>query len=180
MPRLIRVGGRKDNTNLVSVGKVVAIISPNSAPAKRLKDEAREAGRLVDITHGGPARSFIITTANQVFLSNVTVTTLAERFKGEEGSGGYVGGRKDNTNLVAVDKVVAIVSPNSAPAKRLKDEAREAGRLVDITHGAPTRSFIITTANQVFLSNVTVTSLAEHFKGEEGWRGHIAEESDSL
>ena len=87
MPRLINVGGRGSNINLVAVDKVAAIISPNSAPAKRLKDEAREAGRLVDITQGGKTRSFIITTANQVFLSNVTVATLARRFQREEGPG---------------------------------------------------------------------------------------------
>jgi regulator of extracellular matrix RemA (YlzA/DUF370 family) len=87
MSRLLKIGGRKDNTNLVAVDKVVAIISPNSAPAKRLKDEAREAGRLVDVTHGSPTRSFIITTANQVLLSNVTVATLAERFKSLDGAG---------------------------------------------------------------------------------------------
>jgi regulator of extracellular matrix RemA (YlzA/DUF370 family) len=90
-----------------------------------------------------------------------------------------VGGRKDKTNLVAVDKVVAIISPDSAPAKRLKDEARDSGRLVDVTHGAPTRSFIITTATQVFLSNVTVATLAERFKSLDG-SIQISEESDSL
>ena len=87
MERLINAGGRGSNMNLVAVDKVVAIISPNSAPAKRLKDEAREAGRLVDITQGGKTRSFIITSANQVFLSNVTVATLARRFQREEGPG---------------------------------------------------------------------------------------------
>ena len=87
MPRLINAGGRGSNINLVAVDKVVAIISPNSAPAKRLKDEAREAGRLVDVTHGSPTRSFIVTTANQVFLSNVTVATMAKRFQREDGSG---------------------------------------------------------------------------------------------
>jgi regulator of extracellular matrix RemA (YlzA/DUF370 family) len=69
----------------VAVDKVVAIVSPNSAPAKRLKDEARDSGRLVDITQGGKTRSFIITSANQVFLSNVTVTTLAKRCQREGG-----------------------------------------------------------------------------------------------
>ena len=87
MERLINAGGRGSNMNLVAVDKVVAIISSNSAPAKRLKDEAREAGRLVDITQGGKTRSFIITSANQVFLSNVTVATLARRFQREEGPG---------------------------------------------------------------------------------------------
>jgi regulator of extracellular matrix RemA (YlzA/DUF370 family) len=87
MPRLLNAGGRGSNINLVAVDKVSAIISPGSAPAKRLKDEARDSGRLVDMTQGGKTRSFIITTANQVFLSNVTVATLARRFQREEGPG---------------------------------------------------------------------------------------------
>jgi regulator of extracellular matrix RemA (YlzA/DUF370 family) len=87
MPRFVNVGGRGTNVNLVAADKVVALISPNSAPAKRLKDEARDSGRLVDMTQGGKTRSFIITTANQVFLSNVTVATLDKRFQEDGGSG---------------------------------------------------------------------------------------------
>lgn len=69
--------------NMISIDKVVAIISPNSAPSKRLKDEARDEGRLVDITQGRRTRSIIITTANQVILSPVQVETLATRFQAE-------------------------------------------------------------------------------------------------
>lgn len=69
-------------------------------------------------------------------------------------------------NMMAVDKVVAIISPNSAPAKRLKDQARDEGRLVDITQGRRTRSLIITVGNQVFLSAVQVDTLATRFQHE--------------
>ena len=71
-------------------------------------------------------------------------------------------------NMVAVDKVVAIVSPNSAPAKRLKDEARDDRRLVDVTQGRRTRSIIVTTANQIILSAVQVETLAARFHQESG------------
>lgn len=69
--------------NMIAINAVVAIISSNSAPAKRLKDEAKESGRLVDITQGRRTRSIIITSANQVFLSSVQVETLASRFQQE-------------------------------------------------------------------------------------------------
>lgn len=69
-------------------------------------------------------------------------------------------------NMMAADKVVAIISPLSAPAKRLKDQARDEGRLVDITQGRRTRSIIITMANQVFLSAVQVETLAARFQHE--------------
>ena len=69
-------------------------------------------------------------------------------------------------NMVALDKVVAIISPNSAPAKRLKDEARDSERLVDITQGRRTRSIIITVSGQVILSAVQVETLASRFNSE--------------
>ena len=81
MPRMFKIGGRKDRVNWMAVDKVVTIICHDSAPTKRLKDQAREDGRLVDVTHGGPTRSLIITTANQVILSNVSVSTLTQRFQ---------------------------------------------------------------------------------------------------
>jgi len=79
MLRMVNAG----HGNMMAVDKVVAIISPNSAPAKRLKDQARDEGRLVDITQGRRTRSLIITVANQVFLSAVQVETLAGRFQQE-------------------------------------------------------------------------------------------------
>lgn len=81
MYRLINVGFG----NMVAVNAIVAIISPNSAPAKRLKDEAKDERRLVDITQGRRTRSIIITSTNQVFLSAVQVETLATRFQQEAG-----------------------------------------------------------------------------------------------
>ena len=50
-------------------------------------------------------------------------------------------------NSVVSRRVVAIISPNAAPIKRLKDEAREEKRLVDATQGRRTRAVIITTSN---------------------------------
>ncbi len=71
------------NGNMVVIDKVVAIISPKSAPAKRLKDEAKEEGRLIDITQGHRTRSIILTVSNQVILSSVSVETLSARFQAE-------------------------------------------------------------------------------------------------
>ncbi|MGL4208280.1 MAG: extracellular matrix/biofilm biosynthesis regulator RemA family protein [Candidatus Adiutrix sp.] len=79
MRRLINAGFG----NMVAIEKVVAIISPNSAPAKRLKDEAKEDNRLVDITQGRRTRSMIITVSNQIILTAVQVETLATRFHQE-------------------------------------------------------------------------------------------------
>ena len=60
--------------------RVVAIVSPNSAPMKRLKDEARKERRLVDATHGRKTRSVIIMDSNHVILSAIQAETTSQRY----------------------------------------------------------------------------------------------------
>lgn len=60
--------------------RVVAILSPNSAPMKRLKDEAREDKRLVDATHGRRTRSIIVMDSNHVVLSAIQAETVSHRY----------------------------------------------------------------------------------------------------
>jgi regulator of extracellular matrix RemA (YlzA/DUF370 family) len=60
--------------------RVVAIVSPNSAPMKRLKDEAREGRRLIDATHGRRTRSIIILDSNHIVLSAIQAETISQRF----------------------------------------------------------------------------------------------------
>lgn len=55
-------------------------------------------------------------------------------------------------NMVAADRVVALVSPESAPVKRLISEAREGGRVIDVTCGRRTRAVIVTDSDHVILS----------------------------
>jgi len=62
--------------NMVMTSKVVAVLSPDSAPMRRLKDEAKEQKRLLDATQGRKTRSIIITDSDHVILSAVQVETL--------------------------------------------------------------------------------------------------------
>ncbi|MCE5194129.1 MAG: DUF370 domain-containing protein [Nitrospiraceae bacterium] len=66
--------------NVVSVSKVVAIVTPGSAPMKRLKDEAKKQGRLVDATEGRRTRAIIVTDSNHIILSALQVETITQRF----------------------------------------------------------------------------------------------------
>jgi hypothetical protein len=68
-------------------------------------------------------------------------------------------------NTVVADRVVAIVSPNSAPMKRLKDQAREENRLVDVTHGRRTRSIIVMDSNHIFLSAIQAETISQRYAG---------------
>jgi extracellular matrix regulatory protein A len=66
--------------NAVAAERVVAIVSPNSAPMKRLKDEAKQEKRLVDVTHGRRTRSIIVMDSNHVILSAIQPETVSQRF----------------------------------------------------------------------------------------------------
>ncbi|MCG8533359.1 MAG: DUF370 domain-containing protein [Desulfovibrionales bacterium] len=67
--------------NTVVADRVVAILSPNSSPMKRVKDEAREARSLIDVTHGRKTRAIIITDSNHVILSAIQAETVSSRYE---------------------------------------------------------------------------------------------------
>lgn len=64
-------------------------------------------------------------------------------------------------NMVAVDKITAIINPDPAPIKRLVQEAREAGRIVDATHGRKTRAVIFTTERHIILSSLQPETISQ-------------------
>lgn len=68
--------------NMVMSTKVVAILSPESAPMRRLKDDAKDRKMLIDATQGRKTRSIIIMDSDHVLLSAVQVETLMQRFAG--------------------------------------------------------------------------------------------------
>lgn len=73
--RLINIGFG----NMVSASRVIAIISPESAPVKRIIQEARESRALVDATYGRRTRAVIITDSDHVILSSLQPETVANR-----------------------------------------------------------------------------------------------------
>ncbi|MCK5507676.1 MAG: DUF370 domain-containing protein [Desulfobacterales bacterium] len=66
-------------------------------------------------------------------------------------------------STVVADRVVAIVQPNSAPMKRLRDEAKNNKRLVDATHGRKTRAMIIMDSNHVVLSAIQAETISQRY-----------------
>ncbi len=72
--------------NIVSADRIVAIVSPESAPIKRMIMEAREDGALIDATYGRRTRSVIITDSEHIILSALQTETVASRFGKDEES----------------------------------------------------------------------------------------------
>lgn len=73
--RLINIGFG----NMVSANRLVAIVSPESAPVKRIIQDARKRGSLIDATYGRRTRAVIITDSDHVILSAVQPETVANR-----------------------------------------------------------------------------------------------------
>jgi extracellular matrix regulatory protein A len=69
--------------NSVAANKIVAIVTPDSAPMRRLREEAREAGRLIDASQGRRTRAIIITESGHVILSAVQAETIVQRLRPE-------------------------------------------------------------------------------------------------
>ena len=72
--------------NIVSANRVIAIVSPESAPIKRIVSEARDRGQLVDATYGRRTRAVMITDSGHIILSAIQPETVAHRFVGQKDS----------------------------------------------------------------------------------------------
>ena len=70
-------------------------------------------------------------------------------------------------NVVASDRVVALVSPDSAPIKRLVQDARDAGRVIHVTCGRRTRSGIVTDSEHVILSAIQPETISWRLNGKQ-------------
>ncbi len=70
--------------NMVSTQRLIAIVSPESAPIKRLIQEARDRGNLIDATYGRRTRAVIIMDNNHVILSAIQPETVANRASDRE------------------------------------------------------------------------------------------------
>lgn len=78
--RLVNIGFG----NIVSANRIVSVVSPESAPIKRIIQEARDRGMLIDATYGRRTRAVIITDSDHVILSAVQPETVAHRLAAKD------------------------------------------------------------------------------------------------
>lgn len=81
MNRLIHIGFG----NIVNTGKIIAIVSPESAPIKRLVQRAKEEGTAIDATQGRKTKAVLVMEQNQIVLSALLPETIAGRAQAESG-----------------------------------------------------------------------------------------------
>ncbi|MGI6248577.1 MAG: extracellular matrix/biofilm regulator RemA [Acutalibacteraceae bacterium] len=78
--RLINIGFG----NMVNADRLVAIVSPESAPIKRIIQDSKEKGTLIDATHGRRTRAVIITDSDHIILTYLQSETVANRLNEEQ------------------------------------------------------------------------------------------------
>ena len=72
--------------NMISAARIVAVVSPDSAPIKRLVQEAKDGGRAIDATYGRKTRAVIVMDSGHMVLSSLITDTLAARINETGGS----------------------------------------------------------------------------------------------
>lgn len=91
MGRLMNVG----YGNVVNTDKVVAVISSDSAPARRMIQSAKDQGKAIDATQGRKTKSVIITDGVMIVLSALSPDTISARFKEDEAVSSWKGENHD-------------------------------------------------------------------------------------
>lgn len=81
-------------------------------------------------------------------------------------------------NMVFASRIIAIVSPESAPIKRIIQDAKESGQLIDATYGRRTRAVIICDSGHIILSSIQPETVANRI-GEQGGADNCSEQSSN-
>ena len=70
--------------NIVPAGRIIAIVSPESAPIKRFIQDGRDEGKLIDATYGRRTRAVIVTDSGHIILSSIQPETVANRIAAKD------------------------------------------------------------------------------------------------
>ena len=79
-------------------------------------------------------------------------------------------------NMVSVDRIITIASPDSAPIKRLVQDAKEENRVIDVSCGRRTRAVIITDSDHVILSAIQTETIANRLTNEDADEESVSDE----
>ena len=81
-------------------------------------------------------------------------------------------------NMVAVERIIAIASPESAPIKRLIQDSKDAGRVIDVTCGRKTRAVVITDSDHVILSMLQAETIANRLDSDQTLEDEVDTEEE--
>jgi regulator of extracellular matrix RemA (YlzA/DUF370 family) len=78
--------------SIINMNRVLAIVDPDSAPIKRLIQQAREEGKLIDTTYGRKTKALIVLDSGHLLTAALEPRTLMKRVQGEQDAKGGLGG----------------------------------------------------------------------------------------
>jgi len=155
--------------NSVESDLVAVTLNSGSTHAKNMRMGAEQKGALTNATAGHKARSVIVLSTNQVFLSSLQTTTFTARVNRRQ-IGDPTGERNSSNNITLInigydnfmrgEFIAAALIPDSSHAKNIRHEAKEKGTLINATSGHRTRSVIVLSTNQVVLCSLQTTTFA--------------------
>jgi len=154
--------------HILAVNRVRQVLSPRALEAKGLVDIGRERGTLIDMTNGRRVRVAAVLDSGHVVLA---AGGLARP------SGGYAKARSPMAaelihigfgNVLAANRVLAIVSPRSAPVKAMIKDGKSRGMIVDMTSGRRVRAAVVLDSGHIVLAALMPTTIASRIQGGEG------------
>lgn len=148
--------------NYIDINKIICIADKNSAPIKRLVQNARNLSILIDVSQGKPVKSVIFMNDGHVCLSILPPYSIANK-TGTFRAVGY-------DCYVRKEEISLVIGPTTSPIKRLINETKEINKVIDVTYGRTTRSAIITNDNFIILTAKNTRTLA----------GNISEQDNKL
>ena len=147
---LINIGYR----NLLKRDLFAVALKPDRAHVKKLRQEAKKKGQLINATSGHKTRSVIVLTTGRVTLSSLQTTKFKARAEAKDTTLTNIG----YENFINSDLVAVVLVPDGANVKKLRQDAKKKGQLINATSGHKTRSVIVLTTGQVVLSSLQKTT----------------------
>lgn len=159
-------------SNYIFPSQVVVILNPDSQPAKRVVQEAKNANKIFDIRQGKKLRAVIVLKTGEIVLSSITAKTIKNRYLE------YANKVNMNTlnnhyidpflelgfdNYVLPENVGAIFNPNSQPIVRLIKDAKANNRCFDVRQGKRTRSALVLNSGEVILSSIDTKTIRNRY-----------------
>ena len=154
--------------NMLRVERVRAVLSPRSMEARGLIEEGRRQGTLIDMTNGRRVNTAAVMDSGHVVLAAGPVPRPSYR-RADAGLTMptdlvHIG----FGNVLAANRVLAIVSPRSAPVKTMIKDGKSRGLIVDMTSGRRVRAAVVLDSGHIVLAALTPATIANRLQNGPG------------
>lgn len=144
----------------VATNRVVVICDPDSAPIRRMVRRAKENGTATDVTYGRRMRSVIVMDTGHIVVAALRPETIARRLR-----------EATIVGTIGAARIVTVSDADSAPIKRMVQQAREEDSVIDVTYGRRVKTVIVLDTGHVVLAALQPETIAGRLQRESLTRG---------